>query len=288
MKKGFIIAFLLLIFSQYAIAQITTADIREQIANGECETAQSLYKVYKAKNGANKTIEREIADCITGSSSSHGGTGTADGHEYVDLGLPSGTLWATCNVGADAPERCGDYFAWGETQTKDTYNWDNYKYANGSSDRLTKYCNKSSYGNYGFTDNLTTLQVGDDPATANWGSGWRTPTKVQWDELHKNTTYKWTTQNGVKGCLFTAKNRHTLFLPAALYQSNIFLHNGQIYYGGHGSYGFYWSSSLNTVTPSSAWGFYFDSDGYDVRSDDRDGPDHPGSSVRAVRSASQN
>ena len=86
-----------------------------------------------------------------------GGNGTVNGHDYVDLGLPSGTLWATCNVGASKPEGYGNYYAWGETKTKTTYNWDTYKYANGNYDELTKYCNKSDYGNNGFTDKLTTL-----------------------------------------------------------------------------------------------------------------------------------
>ena len=80
-------------------------------------------------------------------------------HEYVDLGLPSGLLWATCNVGADTPEAYGDYFAWGETEPKNTYNLSTYQYANGTFDdpQLTKYCNNPSYGYNGFTDNLTTL-----------------------------------------------------------------------------------------------------------------------------------
>ncbi len=85
----------------------------------------------------------------------------ANGHAYVDLGLPSGTLWATCNIGATKPEEYGDYFAWGETSTKDTYDWTTYKYSKGDEDELTKYCDDSDYGyNYGyngFTDSLNTL-----------------------------------------------------------------------------------------------------------------------------------
>ena len=76
-------------------------------------------------------------------------------HEYVDLGLPSGTLWATCNVGADTPEGYGYYFAWGETQQKEAYNWSTYKYSHGNSDLLTKYCSVSELGYEGFTDSLT-------------------------------------------------------------------------------------------------------------------------------------
>ena len=100
-------------------------------------------------------------------------------HEYVDLGLPSGLLWATCNVGADAPEDYGDYIAWGETTPKTTYNWSTYQYCMGSYNTLTKYCNKTSFGYNGFTDNLTTLLPEDDAATANWGSGWRMPTEEE-------------------------------------------------------------------------------------------------------------
>ena len=112
-------------------------------------------------------------------------SGSGD-HDYVDLGLPSGTLWATCNVGADSPEDYGDYFAWGETQPKDTYDWSTYQYCNGSYNTLTKYSVEffdswyeqyTNYGYNGFIDNLTTLLPEDDAATANWGADWRMPTK---------------------------------------------------------------------------------------------------------------
>ena len=83
-------------------------------------------------------------------------------HAYVDLGLPSGLLWATCNVGANAPEEYGDYFAWGETQPKDYYDWSTYQYCNGSENTLTKYCWYSGNGYNGYTDNLIILQPEDD------------------------------------------------------------------------------------------------------------------------------
>ncbi len=100
--------------------------------------------------------------------------------------------------------------------------------------------------------NLTTLQSGDDPATAKWGSGWRTPSKSQWEELLSNTTNQWTTKNGVAGRLFTSKrNGQSVFLPAAglRWVSEL---------GGAGSYGYYWSRSLDTDYPNGAWrlGFY--------------------------------
>ena len=198
-------------------------------------------------------------------------------HAYVDLGLPSGLLWATCNVGADSPEDYGDYFAWGETQPKDTYNWSTYQYCNGDYNTLTKYCNNSSYGYNGFTDDLTTLLPEDDAATANWGSDWRMPTEEEWQELYNNTTVTWTTQNGVNGRLFTASNGNSLFLPAAGSRYDSSLNDA-------GTYGYYWSSSLDTGNPSSAWYFYFDSGGYYVGSNLR----YYGQSVRGVRSGSQN
>ena len=206
-------------------------------------------------------------------SQQHGGNGSAGGHDYVDLGLPSGTLWATCNIGASKPEGYGNYYAWGETSTKSTYNWSTYRYANGDYNRLTKYCNKSDYGINGFTDNLTALQSGDDPAASIWGSGWRTPSKAQWDELLSNTTNQWTTKNGVKGRQFTSKkNGQTIFLPAAgnRWDSELNL---------AGSYGVYWSRSLYTGDPYCAWDLYFNSDECRLFYGNRGG----GSSVRPVR-----
>ncbi len=183
--------------------------------------------------------------------------GMVNGHAYVDLGLPSGTLWATTNVGAKTPESFGDYFAWGETrpQSDSVYKWSSYKYCNGSSSKLTKYCNKSSYGNNGFTDTLTRLLPEDDAATANWGGGWRMPTQTELMELKNNCTHEWTTQNGVNGHLFTAMNGNSIFLPAA----------GYCYSGNlcdSGSDGHYWSSSLYSANPIGAWCFNFYSENF--------------------------
>ena len=199
---------------------------------------------------------------------------SADDHDYVDLGLPSGTLWATCNIGATKPEEYGDYFAWGEAEPKDDYDWDTYQYANEDDDeyKLTKYCNRKDDGFNGFIDSLTELQRGDDPASSR-GSGWCTPTKTQWDELLEYTTYKWTTRNGVQGCLFTSKkNGETLFLPAA---------GGRWYneLGDAGSDGYYWSRSLYTDDPYYAWRLSFYSDDCDMDCLDR----YNGFSVRPVR-----
>ena len=173
-----------------------------------------------------------------------------NGHEYVDLGLPSGIKWATCNVGATTPEEYGDYFAWGETSPKTTYNLSTYKYCNGTHTSMTKYCTKSSYGT---VDNKTTLELSDDAAHVNWGGKWRMPTSAEQDELRNtsNCTWTWTTQNGVKGYKVTSvKNGNSIFLPAAGRRSGDPLDDA-------GSIGYYWSSSLRTSYSSSAYNLYF-------------------------------
>ncbi len=126
--------------------------------------------------------------------------------------------------------------------------------------------------------------MADDAATANWGSGWRTPTRGEWQELYDNTTSVRTTQNGVYGCLFTGTKPGytgvTLFLPAAGYRWNDILDDA----GDYG-YGYYWSSSLYTGSPNDAWYCLFGY-GYSYMSYD-DGYRCDGQSVRAVRSARQ-
>ena len=166
-----------------------------------------------------------------------------DGHEYVDLGLPSGTLWATCNIGANSPEEYGDYFAWGETEPKEVFVWSTYKWCNGSQNTLTKYCTDSIYGT---VDNKIELTLEDDAAFMNFGSSWRMPTLEQQEELRQHCTCTWTTVNGVNGQLFTGPNGNTLFLPASGYQFG----NSLI---GVGTYAYYWSRSLYSDSPCIAY-----------------------------------
>jgi hypothetical protein len=203
--------------------------------------------------------------------------GTLNGYEYVDLGLPSGILWAICNVGADVPEDCGDYFAWGETVPKDIYDWKSYKYGNFINEQyeFTKYCTDSVYGLNGFVDNLILLEPSDDAAKANWGADWRMPTIDEWEELYLNTTFARTTQNGADGWLFTASNGKSMFLPAAGY-----------WWGGeftNAGLGIYWSSTINKDFPYRSWGLHFNPDNCHLcGSSDR----NRGQSVRAVCSIS--
>ena len=162
----------------------------------------------------------------------------------VDLGLPSGTIWASCNVGAQNPWDYGDYFSWGEITPKDNYDWDTYKYIN--SVYLTKYCNESSYGYNGFTDNLTVLLPEDDAATANLGKDWRMPTQAEIQELYDNCDWEWTSNyngTGVSGYIVKSRITSTsLFFPAAGYRDGTDLFNA-------GSNGYYWSSSLYAGSP---------------------------------------
>ena len=176
-------------------------------------------------------------------------------HPCVDLGLPSGTLWSTCNLGANVPESFGNEYAWGEIYIKlgnEGYSWYSYKHCNGSQNKLTKYCNNSQYGNNSFTDNLSVLQSTDDAATFLWGNDWRIPTLTEWNELLRNTTITWTINNGVKGMLFTSSNGNSLFIPAAGYceynQSITSINKG-----------FYWSNQLG-LDPRVAYYLSFSSD----------------------------
>lgn len=195
----------------------------------------------------------------------------ANAQTDVDLGLPSGTLWADRNVGAASPEDYGDYFAWGETTTKSDYEWSTLKYCeDNTGDSFSKYNTQSQYGN---VDNKTTLERSDDAATANWGSGWCMPTQQQFQELNDNCTWTWTTRNGKNGYEVKGKNGNSLFLPAAGFRGGTAL-----YFAGSG--GYYWSSSLDTAYPDGGRYLYFYSGG--VSPDDWYGR-QVGQSVRAVR-----
>ena len=198
-------------------------------------------------------------------------SGTENGHEYVDLGLTSGTRWATANVGASKAQDYGNYYAWGETATKEVYNWETYKYANGDYKELTKYCNESYYGNNGFTDTKTTLALSDDAAYVNWGGKWRMPTKAQQDELGNQCYWVWTenyNNSNVAGYIvYKAKSSsdkgqkiYKGGTPSSSYKlsdAHIFLPAAGYRYDGDlcstWSYGIYWSSSLGSDGPSNAW-----------------------------------
>ena len=203
-------------------------------------------------NGNGINTDQNGGNSNTGSDNA---TGTANGHGYVDLGLPSGLKWATCNVGATSPKEYGDYYAWGETEPNTNYDWSTYKWCDGSETTLTKYNINSSYGT---VDNKTVLELADDAARANWGGVWRMPTDAEWTELRENCTWTWTSDyngTGVKGRIVTSNiNGNSIFLPAAGSRDNDGLDLA-------GIYGLYWSSSLNMGYPDGALGVGFYSDG---------------------------
>lgn len=161
----------------------------------------------------------------------------SNNYEYVDLGLPSGLLWAKCNVGALSPEKHGGYYAWGETKAKDSYTYDTYELWN-------KYMNSGK----------DILDSEDDVACVKWGDEWRIPTIDEWEELHSNCNWIWTTQNGVNGYrVESKKNGNTIFLPAgnrmtARSENDLVDKNG-----------FYWSSTINNDNRYCAGGLFFNS-----------------------------
>ena len=173
-------------------------------------------------------------------------TPTINGHEYVDLGLPSGLLWATCNVGANAPEEYGDYFAWGETDPAPNNDYS-------SSNCPTYGLSISQLQSQGYIDSEGNLTAQYDAATANWGGDWRMPTYAELKELLNNCTWTWTTQNGVKGYNVEGPNGNSIFLPAAGYRNGSSL-------GYAGSYGYIWSSTPYESTSNFAYYLYFSSD----------------------------
>lgn len=173
---------------------------------------------------------------------------------FVNLGLPSGTWWANCNYDADTNFDFGNYYAWGETtgyeNGKTNFSWSTYKYCQGTSTSLTKYCPKDIYGANGFTDNLTKLQGSDDPVTRLYGYDFRIPTKEQWEELM--TWCDWTKMgNGVKvTARYGPAKGNYIYLPAAGYRQGMNLYDA-------GTEGYYWSSTLDENSPDDAWFLYF-------------------------------
>ena len=208
---------------------------RVKVVNGKEEKEQTINVT---ENGSTR-YDFEVTDKI-------------NGHEYVDLGLPSGLKWATCNVGAKSPSEYGDYYAWGETTTKTRYTEENSKTYN---KKIGEIRGNESY----------------DAARVNWGGTWRMPTKAEFEELLNKCTWKWTSRGGNNGYNVTGPNGNSIFLPAAGYRRGT-----SFYYAG--SYGVYWSSTPLESNTRYAYGLYFDRGSYDTGWNYRDN----GRSVRPV------
>ena len=156
----------------------------------------------------------------------------------IDLGLPSGTKWACCNVGASTPEGYGGYYAWGETKEKDVYDWNTFIHCDGSEETCHNLGRDIAGTKY-------------DVAHVKWGGGWHMPSLGQFKELEKNCTYEWVTQNSVEGGRFTGSNGGSIFLPAAGYRWN-----SELDYAGRG--GNYWLSTHGKLYEYNAYDFCFD------------------------------
>ena len=166
---------------------------------------------------------------------------------YVDLGLS--VRWATCNIGANSPEECGDYFAWAETAPKTTYNWGNYKYCEQHGSKMTKYATNDSYSDQ--PDGVSVLEMIDDAARVNWGETWRIPTNDEMVELIENCTWEWITQNGTSGYKVTSEiNNNSIFLPAA----GSYDEDGV---EGQGEHAYYWTNSIRDFVNNTANALYF-------------------------------
>ena len=189
----------------------------------------AVITIKDTKSGKTATLTVSVKAIYTTCPDSH--------HPHmIDLGLPSGTKWACCNVEATTPEGFGGYYAWGEISSgKSVYSWGSYQYGD-------SMANCENIG-----DNIA--GTGYDVATASWGNAWKMPTLDQFQELIDNTTSVWFTQNGVEGRLFTAPNGGSIFLPAA---GN---HSDELY--GDGERGCYWTSTLKSGTQRYAWGIDF-------------------------------
>ena len=176
-----------------------------------------------------------------------GGNGKApSGVKAVDLGLPSGTLWANMNVGANSEEAPGNSYAWGETEVKTNY----------------------SQSTYTYSDKPSELPTNADAAYVNWGSQWRMPSMEQLSELRTKCSWTWTTLNDVNGYKVVGPNGNSIFMPTT-----------------SGSYGYYWSRTLNTGYPFDAWGLVFN--GGLVTMGYYRGLRYEGRSVRPVRLSEQ-
>ncbi len=204
-------------------------------------TADTTYYIRPYVKLLDTIIYGNVAEVKTLDTPEGDNTAIIHGHKFIDLGLPSGLLWAETNIGAETAADDGNYYAWGEVQPKSNYDWSTYKYGSSASN-LTKY---------NATDKIPTLDMGDDAADANWGDAFRMPTNDEFSELLNNCNKEWTsgtTSSGstIKGWKFTNKknSKNSIFLPA----SGTYVGTSR---GDYGSYGDYWSSTLATTVSNA-------------------------------------
>ena len=245
------------------IAGVTDAinDLVAEVNSGNTSAAAALAQIIQKLE--------DLKGSIGGGGTPPGGGETPSTMEYVDLGLPSGLKWAKCNLGASKPSESGDYYAWGETAPKTDYTWATYKWMQAGKSEwkyITKYTIADgqpwgiwydSDGNF-IGDNKTVLVAADDAATANLGSPWRMPTYDEIKELFDNSTWIWTTQDGVNGYQVDGPNGNAIFLPASGNREDSGLSVA-------GTKGYYLSSSLSGAKCDYARAVIFDSGNYNYK-----------------------
>ena len=213
-------------FSEHPVVKLSGDELTISVAGSSLEDKEELGKYRKVVNG----------------------------HIFVNLGLPSGLYWATCNVGAETETDYGNYYAWGETTTKSSYTSDN-----------STWCGRLHSGD---------LTPSEDAATANWGKGTRMPTRDEMEELINNCTWEWQknyNNTSVNGYLVTGSNSQSVFFPAAGSRRGPYLHVA-------GSYGDYWTSSPYSDDDRSYYLNFYSGDVYSNYDYERG----DGRSVRAV------
>lgn len=226
------------------------AELQEEVQQGKSSAALAVAAILKQL----EEIKAKIGSTPT--------PPTAEEVEYVDLGLPSGLKWAACNLGATSPEQPGDYYAWGETEPKERYDWDSYKQsksvtnADGTSYyNLTKYCTDAEKGLDGFTDGKTQLEPVDDAATVKLGSPWRMPTEAEIEELLEGCTWTKETVNDTPCLRATSKaNGKSIVICTAGFMLGNTLKD-------RGTETAFWTSTLHT--PTSTRGRTFVDEGED-------------------------
>lgn len=205
-----VVALASMVFSASAVTNMCVEQEDGTIVRYDVENVK---QVYYEENAPEDTLISENMDTTQDVQDKIGN------YPYVDLGLPSGLKWATYNVGANSLTEYGDYFAWGETSPKASYDEDNYKFRNNETGKYTKYVMDCPFADFGTEDSLLTLFSEDDAATANWGSNWRMPTVFEQQELIEGCDWVWTDNfygSGIAGRIGTSKtNGNTIFLPAS-------------------------------------------------------------------------
>lgn len=215
--------------NNYSLPQKKNNKISKR-ATDIAKIAMSVALVLSFSIGCKKTESKSAEKDTTSTKIRKNGplTGEINGHQWIDLGLPSGVKWAACNVGATSAEEYGNYFSWGEKEPKDNYS---------SINSLTYKVSLRNLKKAGIIDDSLTLTKEHDAANAQWGGTWRLPTDEEFGELISKCNWSFATLNGVNGYLVIGPNEQSIFLPASAYQNGTTIEND-------GDFGDYWSSTL--------------------------------------------